>query len=790
MIKNALWIAPAGAEKISPCHFLARKEIELSATTPSLTVQIACDSLYLLSINGIIAGRGPARCTDQAIFYDEYELGNYFHPGKNEIRVLVLCMNCDAEATRPITPALRLAVGDITVTDASWEMYLCDREFPANGPLFTRQSGYAEWRDLNFDSDLTLPEKSATVIVPTGSPLMQKKLLKRDVPMPLETPVIPADIAFSAFVPPCDLNSGEFAKINTAEPRTAVNAADEALLTGLLAGECAVTLPMPQDNGGISIVIDFAKEISGRIEITLDAPAGAVADLVYEEELYQGDRLRADHTHTNPSYQFCDRYILRNGRQQIGGLLVERGFRMVQLTLRNLSRPVTISCIRAVDVRYPFARRGQFFCSDYQLNRLWETAAETISACTTDVFTDCPWRERLFYCNDLLIENRTALKIFGDAAIHRRAFRMIFSQNRSDDLFTSVSPSNKTEAPDGKTDFNVILSGNLTLAIAMKEYFLHTGDIELVKECISKIEKMLRKFQSWKNDRGIICPPVKYWNFFDWSFELNGMDFSGKPSALLNFLYIISARAQAFLAQAAGTQEVESSESLELMLQNTIAEFYSQKDCMFLNSTVDTSADDELLIALGVPPDAQIAVSSRLVHAMALLAGSEIELCKKMYDETLLIPELYYGIFLLDGYEALRDSTKALQYIRKYWGEMLDSGTPTLWENGVHKKGKAGFGGSASLCHGFSSSPAAFLQSTILGIAPMAPGFSRFRFIPAVADLHFAKGSVPTPHGTIRAAWKRENGKISAELYIPGGCIAETPAGVFYSGKHEFCWEI
>ena len=304
-------------------------------------------------------------------------------------------------------------------------------------------------------------------------------------------------------------------------------------------------------------------------------------------------------------------------------------------------------------------------------------------------------------------------------------------------------------------------------------------------------KKMLETFKSWKDDRGIITPPLKYWNFVDWSFELNGMAFNGKPSCLLNFLYILSCRALLYLAGAIGEIPVESESELQRICKNSVAEFYSEKDGVFLNSTVDTAASKEVLTALGVVPPAEgtpIGKSSRLAHALALLAGADPELCRGMSDETLLAPELYYGIFLLDGYSSVRDCRGALAYIRKFWGEMLDSGTPTLWENGVHKKGKAGFGGSASLCHGFSTSPAAFLQSSILGVSPLAPGFTRFKFAPECADLKFARGVVPTPYGSIRVAWEVVDGKVNSTLHVPENCAAETPAGEFGAGDHLLKW--
>ncbi|MCI5778295.1 MAG: hypothetical protein MR051_00500 [Lentisphaeria bacterium] len=796
MIQHAQWIAPAGAEKHEPCHFRVEKTLRLEQVPPTLTVQITCDGNYLLEVNGVRVGRGPARGTREIAYYDEYDVSPWLHVGENRFSVLSVCMNFPAEATQPITPAVRMAIGDLAVTDRSWSAFLCSREWPEHGPLYTPQSGYAEWRNLNFAA---APEPAETVIVPADSPLQSKEVRKRDIPLPLETLRLPADVPAAAFVPRCDLNDPEFARISTAEPHSPLPPGAETALSALASGgDADVTLPVPPEGGGITLVIDFGKEISGFAEVDLTTGnAGVAADFTYEEELYRGDRLRADHTRTNPNYKMADRCVLRAGRQQCGNVLQERGFRLIQLTLRNVTGPVVIHRVRAVDRRYPFAERGDFFCGDYQLNRLWETARETVSACTTDIFTDCPWRERLFYCNDFYIENRTALKIFGDPRIHRRAFRMIVSQHRRDGLFTSCSPSIADEncpcaLDNGKTDFHVILSGDLTLTMTLRDYYLHTGDAELVRECYGQMENMLKTFAAWRDGSGVIRPPQKYWNFIDWSFELNGMGFSGKGTSLLNFLFILSARALRVLAGAAGVECFISEAELARMLEQTLRVFHSPAQGVILDTDEDPAATAAMLKSLGVPPEGpfDITRTSRLTHALAALAGADRDLCKPMADEKRLTPELYYCIFLLDAMEQTGDTAAALKLIRRHWGAMLDSGTPTLWENGVHKIGKAGFGGSASLCHGFSSAPASFLQTAVLGIVPLEPGFVRFAFAPKCPELRFARGRVPTPHGAIRCHWTARDGRITAFLHVPEACVAVTPTGEYPAGDHELAWRV
>ena len=796
MIQKAKWIAPEGAAGRVPCHFRVEKTLALASVPTRLVVQVTCDGNYLLEVNGQRVGRGPARGTGHIAYYDEYDVAPLLHKGENRFSVLSVCMNWPAEATRPITPAVRMAIGDLAATDETWESFLCLSEWPSGGPLYTPQSGFAEWQDLNYSSR---PDPARTIVIPPESPLQRKKVRLRDIPMPLETLRLPADIPAAAFVPPCDLADPEIARLSTRETHLTLS---QGVMTKLYAlasgGDADVMLPMPPDGGGVTIVVDFAHEVSGFAEIELTAGAGTVVDIVHEEALFQGDRLRADHTHTNPGYKFAERYILREGRQQCGGVLLERGFRLIQMTLRNIAAPVTIHAIRARDRRYPFARRASFFCGDYQLNRLWETAAETLSACTTDIFTDCPWRERLFYCNDFLIDNRVALKVFGDLRLHRRAFRMIFSQHRRDGLFTSTSPSlfDTEEAQGnldgGKTDCRILLSGNLTLAIALHDYYLHSGDAELVRECLPQLRRMLQVFAGWRDADGVIRPPEKYWNFIDWSFELNGMGFSGKGTAMLNFLFIIAARAFLQLSVAAGEPCLMSEAELEALTEKTVRAFWRPQEGHFAHTDAPqgSAISMGMLKSLGIPTDKPFRVveTCRLVHALAALAGVDGAKCAAMADESLLTPELYYGIFLLEAMERTGDAAAALRLIRRHWGAMLDSGTPTLWENGVHKIGKEGFGGSASLCHGFSTAPAAFLQTAILGIAPLEPGFARFRFRPLCLETRFAQGRVPTPHGAIRCRWEHRGGEVHATLEVPEGCTAETPAGQLPAGKHDIVW--
>jgi alpha-L-rhamnosidase len=68
----------------------------------------------------------------------------------------------------------------------------------------------------------------------------------------------------------------------------------------------------------------------------------------------------------------------------------------------------------------------------------------------------------------------------------------------------------------------------------------------------------------------------------------------------------------------------------------------------------------------------------------------------------------------------------------------------------------------------------------LLGVRPIAPGFSHFIFRPLpVQEVSWAKGVVPTPHGPITAGWELAGDALRLSLTVPRGTRADVvlPAG-------------
>jgi len=159
----------------------------------------------------------------------------------------------------------------------------------------------------------------------------------------------------------------------------------------------------------------------------------------------------------------------------------------------------------------------------------------------------------------------------------------------------------------------------------------------------------------------------------------------------------------------------------------------------------------------------------------------------------------FYGFYVLQALAKAGEIDAALDFIRTYWGAMLDLGATTFWEDfnldwtpnatridelvPAGKKDIHGdFGAYCyvgfrhSLCHGWASGPTAWLSQHVLGVEPLEPGFQRVRVVPQLGKLDWAEGAYPTPQGVIHVRHERmPDGTVSSTITAPPGMVVDSP---------------
>lgn len=192
---------------------------------------------------------------------------------------------------------------------------------------------------------------------------------------------------------------------------------------------------------------------------------------------------------------------------------------------------------------------------------------------------------------------------------------------------------------------------------------------------------------------------------------------------------------------------------------------------------------NSLSILSGVVPSG---LSSNISTAESILAYMSKTMSRPygnaFYDNSVLDPGGDYSnrVYAFISYfeiaarfeTSLKTPQGALEEIRRLYGWMAGHDpTVTVWE-GIGKEGTPYEGGFTSMSHGWSTGIVPLLVNYVLGVTPMTPGFKKWRVrpvIPAMDDLTWASGLVPTPDGGIWVQWEKRPGSFVLVVDAPDG---------------------
>ena len=331
----------------------------------------------------------------------------------------------------------------------------------------------------------------------------------------------------------------------------------------------------------------------------------------------------------------------------------------------------------------------------------------------------------------------------------------------------------------------ILVPTNFFLFTIMDDYYRESGDKETVRDYLPNLKKILDLAESLCKDDGLIQPPDKMWNFFDWGYELNNITFSRKGGTMLNSLYITAMKLFSRLCRITDTPFDKN------ILDQRIARI-SKGLQRFISAENGLPVDPASKIEMPKRTFSDTELTSELSMAFALQSGvwdsdSEKRFIDAIISGKYLAPELYLQAVIFDELSKRGLADEALARIRRYWGQFIKIGRKTIPESGIHLIGRTGYWENASYCHGFTTHPAVFFRREILGIRDIDNGFAEFVFAPQSFDLEYASGSVVTPHGEIRVAWQRQDDKMDVELSLPCGVTAALVDGrKFSAGTHRF----
>lgn len=513
---------------------------------------------------------------------------------------------------------------------------------------------------------------------------------------------------------------------------------------------------------------DFADEYYGQTVIEVEAPAGSILDVAYD------DWKRADGCvnlyHSNPFTEAADRFILRGGRQRIE-VLNPRGGIFLQLILRVPAgadaAPLTVHDIAVLRRTHLTQRVGSFRSGDAVLDWAWEISTRTLQRSTDESYADCPWRERGSYIGDSFVNFHLNRLITADLSVARRTFAIFGQAQMSDSQLQCCAPSWLTKPHE---DFSLIF------VQCIHDYWAYTGDTDFVASQLPVIRRIFAS-TTWKTDADGLWDTTGKRLFIDWGVLPSERE--GAANAVINILRLAALRCAATLAdtlahsdEAAGYRTQADQVSAALLTR-----VWDDSAGRFLASAgATTPAVHANILALryGVGPADRI-----LAYLEPLLRNNFAHGIE--HGQFSGFAELYYYHFLLPALAKHGRADLAEALVQQTYGFIKELSYPTLTECFHRAKEACG-----SCCHSWSGAPAIYAIDYLLGLRLATPGNPNHYILdPVDSGRRQISGALPHPSGTIQVSWERKpNGQILAKVYSPEAVTITPGANVEIL---EFC---
>ena len=256
------------------------------------------------------------------------------------------------------------------------------------------------------------------------------------------------------------------------------------------------------DTGTAVVVLDRGGEFFGHVEVDIEAPAGTVLDIGYEERLRDDGFVNT--LMDNPFVNNVERYVLRGGRQRIEGFF-SRGGRYLQLTVRQAAGPVKIHDVRLRQRTIPLSETGKFRSSDDLFNWVWDISINTCRETVADGSID-PWRKNAMYFDGCIIDTKTYTKYSPDLRVNAWILRSSRSARPPTASFrrrcrrVRCFPTRPT-----KTTFYWIMM--------LRDYWLASGDKEADRRVVDTIPRTFASPAWQKTETGLWANKLA---FADW----------------------------------------------------------------------------------------------------------------------------------------------------------------------------------------------------------------------------------------------------------------------------------
>ena len=517
----------------------------------------------------------------------------------------------------------------------------------------------------------------------------------------------------------------------------------------------AVTEPRP----GV-FVYDFGQNLPGFARLTARAAAGTRVTLRFAEILNPDGTLYTMNLRTAAA---TDRYIFAGtGVAEIWQpRFTVHGFRYAEISgwPKSLGQP-TKDMLVAVVVHSDIPKTGTFRSSSKMVNQLvsnidWGQRGNFLS-----VPTDCPQRdERLGWMGDAQIFVRTAARNRDVAAFFTKWLVDVRDGQSAAGAFPDVAPraGGTGESAPAWADAGVIVPW-----VLFEEY----GDRQLLAASYPSMVKWVQ-FVQRKNPDFLWTKNLGN-SYGDWLSIAADTD----KSVLATAFFAYSAQ---LVSQAASILGNEPDMRKFAQLATKVRAAFTKAFVDFEGRIKsDTQTAYVLALRFDMLPEAMRAQAA--AHLVKNIEAHGNHLTTGFLGVGHLLPALTRFGQIKTAYALLNNDTFPS------WGYSIKQGATTIWERWDGWTKEKGFQtpGMNSFNHYSLGSVGEWLNDTVAGLSPAAPGYKRIRIAPQPGgNLTEAAAELETPYGKAKSGWTLRNNELQLVVQVP----PNTDAVVVLPGK-------
>ncbi len=367
--------------------------------------------------------------------------------------------------------------------------------------------------------------------------------------------------------------------------------------------------------------------------------------------------------------------------------------RYIKITVEKTNEPIKLFdfCFRAstsadVSVLKPANT------SDDMLNKIDIVATNTLKECMQTFFEDGPKRDRRLWIGDLRLEALTNYHTFKNLEITKRCL-YLFAAGDCDKL--GFLPSYIYETPYYFSGASHIADYALLYVVSVCDYYEHTGDTEVINELLSICKSQLESFRALLDKNLIVTRQKGWFSFIDWCPGLEGL-------TALQGVYLYTLERFSKLLKAIGDEEHEKySSHLAEVRCACRKHLYDENAHAFINEL----------------DNGQLSVHSQVWMILGgVIDGEEAKelLIRTLNNRDAKQPVTpYMRHYVTEAMFALNMRNEAVQYLKTFWGGMLEHGADTFWEAYIPDDPDFSPYDDRminSLCHAWSCTPSYFIR--------------------------------------------------------------------------------